>query len=404
MTDGGVLTFEKTIAAPAAGIFRAFTNAMVLREWMCDAALADAHPGGRFYLWWDHGYYSAGTFLDLTPVTHVAFTWRGPDEPAATKVDLHLQPQEGNTTLRLIHSGFAEGQAWQAIRARLQAQWQDHLENLVSVLETGRDLRFTRRPMLGIMVGEFNPEIAAAMAAPVEEAIRVDDVLPDMGAAAAGLQADDIIVSIGGKATKDWASLAASLRPHHAGDEVTVTYYRAGERQQTTMTLSSRPLPEIPPTAAALAATVAAIYREEETLLQDCFRNVPEEAAAAAPAPGEWSANETLAHLIANERETHVWIVDAINDRERWADLWRNPTTVPARLAAIVDVYGTAAALREALHRDRALTVAMLERLPDSVVAHKGTYFRLAFNLLQSSAHVEAHCVQIRAALAAGNA
>jgi hypothetical protein len=40
------------------------------------------------------------------------------------------------------------------------------LDNLVSVLETGEDLRFTLRPMIGIGASDFDEEIARQIGVP----------------------------------------------------------------------------------------------------------------------------------------------------------------------------------------------------------------------------------------------
>ena len=55
-----VLTFEQTIQAPIDQVYRAFTNATALREWLCDTATVDARPGGRVYLAWISNYYRRG--------------------------------------------------------------------------------------------------------------------------------------------------------------------------------------------------------------------------------------------------------------------------------------------------------------------------------------------------------
>ncbi len=47
------LEYQRTVNAPVAEAYRAFTRATPLRDWLCDVALADARPGGRIYLWWN---------------------------------------------------------------------------------------------------------------------------------------------------------------------------------------------------------------------------------------------------------------------------------------------------------------------------------------------------------------
>ena len=73
-----VLTFEQTVQAPIDQVYRAFTNATALREWLCDTATVDARPGGRVYLAWISNYFAAGVYTQLEPNALVAFTWAGP--------------------------------------------------------------------------------------------------------------------------------------------------------------------------------------------------------------------------------------------------------------------------------------------------------------------------------------
>ena len=126
-----------------------------------------------------------------------------------------------------------------------------------------------------------------------------------------------------------------------------------------------------------------------------------EAEASHRPAPGEWNAKETLAHLIAGERETHVWIADLINCDERWSDNFENPTNVPARIGATTAVFSTVSALLDELKRNESETAAMLDALPPEFVARKGSYWRLGHNLLQAPEHAATHRNQIRTAIEA---
>jgi uncharacterized protein YndB with AHSA1/START domain len=393
------LQFERTIAAPVAEVYRAFTSATALREWFCDAAMADPKPGGRFYAWWNNGYYSSGEFKRLEPRESILFTWLGRGEPAATQVQVSFRPVGDETVVAVDHSGFSDGQEWAGTAQALQAGWENSLENLQSVLATGQDLRFVRRPMLGVFIGDFDEKIAVELGVPVKEGVRLDDTVEGMGARAAGLQKDDVVVSLAGQTITDWPSLTASLQRVHAGDEVEVTYYRGGQQKSATMTLSGRPLPAIPATAAELSQAVAALYAASGAALAQALAGVAEAEASHRPADGEWSAQETLAHLIVSERETHAWITELINDGERWSDNWANLAVVPARLQSIVSAYSTTADLLQEVQRGQATTIAMLANLPLAFVARKGSYWRLAYNLLDGQSHAQVHLEQIQAAL-----
>ena len=50
-----------------------FTSPAALPEWACHIAEVDPRPGGRVYLWWEQGYYTAGVFTAVTPDRHRGF-------------------------------------------------------------------------------------------------------------------------------------------------------------------------------------------------------------------------------------------------------------------------------------------------------------------------------------------
>ena len=141
---------KRTVNAPPAEAYRAFTRAVALREWMCDVATTDVRVGGRLYFWWNSGYYTSGEFTALEPDKEVAFTWHGRGEPGTTQVQVSFAATEGGTEVTLTHSGFGAGPEWDEPRQDSEHGWGIGLENLQSVLETGQDLRLVCRPMLGI--------------------------------------------------------------------------------------------------------------------------------------------------------------------------------------------------------------------------------------------------------------
>jgi len=395
-----IIRLQRVVKAPPAEAYRAFTKSIALREWFCDAAQADPRKGGRLYLWWNDGYYAAGEFTAVAPGKKVAFTWYGRGDPEPTQVQVTLTATDNGTMVKVAHK-VGTGRKWAMAIQAFRRGWENGLENLQSVLETGQDLRYVRRPMLGISIGEFNAEVAAKLGVPVTEGIRLDGVLEGMSAQAAGLQKDDVIVGIGGKKVMDFPSVVTVLQSHRAGDRVRVVFYRGNQKRAATMKLLPRPLPQIPATPGALAEAIGRVYAEMDAELTACFEGVSEEDAAFCPAPGEWSAKETLAHLIIAERETHAWISDLINDDERWSDTFGNPTNVPVRVAASVAAYPSVADLLGELRRNAAETVTMLAALPAEFVAHKASYWRLGYMLFQTPEHVRTHANQIRMAIAA---
>jgi len=391
------IQIKQVVKAPPREVYRAFTNSTALREWFCDAAQADPVKGGRLYAWWNGGFYGTGEYLSAKPDKQVAFTWFGRGEPGPTRVQVRLRVRKGGTEVALAHSGLGSGKKWTAAAKEFERSWKTGLENMASVLETGEDLRFVMRPMLGIMFDEYNAEIAARLVAPAE-GVRLSGTVEAMGARAAGLQNDDVIVSLGGRKVKGYPTLISALQRRRAGDRVKVVFFRGGEKKTVEMELSRRPMPAIPPTAQELAEAVRKVYEEGDRELAACFEGVTEAEASHSPAPADWSAKEVLAHLVHGERDNQLWIADLVSGHERWYDGGSN---VHARNQATVAVLPTVGALMDEFKRSEEETLALLRALPPEFVARKGSYWRLAHNYLQGISHTHEHAAQIRAAIQA---
>jgi uncharacterized protein YndB with AHSA1/START domain len=393
------LTFERTIHAPIHQVYTAFTNSTALREWMCDGATTNEHPNGRFYVWWNEGYYAAGEFTLVDPDKCLAFTWLGRGEPAATRVNVDLRAQNGSTLVKLVHSGLGDGETWEALRKVFQVSWQSALENLASVLETGRDLRLVNRPMLGISLSDFDADIAIRHGIPVSEGVRLDSVLSGMGAEAAGLQTGDVIVEIDGNPIPNVTSLTAAIQSHRAGDQIEVGFYRGGEKKKAMMQLSPRPVPDPLADGAALAEHIRTENQASLSALEETFAGVTEAEAGFRPAEGEWSAKEILAHLILGERDTTQSIADIVGQRESWYDDFSGNSH--PRTSAVVAVYSTVRDLLDELRRSMTETAAMIALLPASITAQKSIWWRVNFNFLQGPFHTMQHIEQMKAAIAA---
>jgi uncharacterized protein YndB with AHSA1/START domain len=397
--DDQGLTFSERIDAPAAAVYYAFTNAAALREWLCNDAQIDARAGGRVYLWWQQGYYTCGEFTALEPDKRAAFTWQGRNEPAVTEVQVSLAAANGRTQVTLAHTGVGAGVAWTEARRELAQGWESGLANLKAVLETGLDKRIYDQPFLGILIGGVVSEAQAAeMGLPVAGGIRINGTMPGSGAEAAGLQVGDVLASLGGADVTDFASLRAAVAPYRAGESIKMHYYRHGEKESAPMTLSRRPPPEVPETPAALAEATCDIYHELDAELDAIFQSVSETEASRPPAPGQWSAKELIAHLIATERVNLVDIPLLISGLGE-GDFPHNP---PAWTKAIVAVYPTVPELLAALKQAEAEIVALVAALPPEFVARKASYLHLGQWLMSGLVtHSRDHFAEMRAAIAA---
>jgi uncharacterized protein YndB with AHSA1/START domain len=399
MAKTQTLTFKRTIKAPASDLYRAFTNSSALREWFSDAALSDARKGGRFYAWWNNDYYAAGEYLSVTPGKKLVLAWQGRGEPAATRVQASFAEKNGSTAVTVSHSGVGSGKPWAKAVKQITQGWERALENLQSAFETGEDQRISLRPMLGITLTDFNAEVASRLGVPVNDGIRLDGTLEGMGAHAAGLQKDDVIVGMAGKKVTGFPSLAAALQGRRAGERVEVKFYRDGKLCSASMELSKRPVPQTPATAAELAEQVRKQYAGLDAELEKCFAGVTEAEASFRPSQSEWSAKDVLCHLLAGERDGHAYIDESVLGNSRFYDGQGN--NIESRHQALMKVHPTYRALLDEYKKAEAETVALLAATPPEVVARRGGWWQLCFGWLQPPIHNQAHFQQIRAAIEA---
>jgi uncharacterized protein YndB with AHSA1/START domain len=372
------LRFTRTLQAPPAEVYRAFTHATALRDWLADAAASQPQPGGGLYLRWGSGYAAHGTFTALEAGRKVAFTWHGTGEPAGSRVLVTLAEKNGATRLSLTHRGLGRGKAWAASLESIQSGWEAGLENLQSVLERGIDLRFMRTPRMGVLIGDFNAEVAARLGVPVSAGALLEGTAEGSGARAAGLQKNDVIVRMGTKPVTGFASLGPALAGHHAGERLPVVFYRGPEKHTVKMELGQRPEPPaLPETGAALADRAAEVYAAFLTGMDTRLEGVTEAEADHRPAPGEWNLKELVAHFIACERDLQSWIADMVNDNTVGDSLEFRPNVTP-RLDAIVGRFQTLPALQDELRQAAAETQALLRALPASFVARKHLFRRVA--------------------------
>jgi len=396
-----VLTFEQFIQATSVQVCQAFTNASALRNWLCDIATVDPRPGGRMYLAWNSGYYASGEYTSVEPGKEVAFVWYGRDDPNRSQVIITCHDQENGVKVALEHALPEESQDWSRTIEEVEQGWRDGLANLASVLETGEDMRFTRRPMLGINLNDFTPEHAQQLGVPVTYGIRIDDVVDGLGAQAAGLQRDDVIVGLAGHEVKTFSDLPTALTSKRAGDRVPVEIYRGPQKMTIEMTLSQRPLPEIPPTLKELVSRIRHAQGKIIASIDEFFKDVGEDEASYKPSPEEWSIKEVLAHLIHGERGFQNLVVDVVGGYERWADDY--PGNLEAAVRATVDTYPSMDELIEALKRSYHETASLFAFLPAEILKRKAAYWRLAYSALETPYHFYSHLEQMKRALEAAS-
>ena len=396
------LKFEQQVKATPAQVYYAFTNAAALREWLCDVATVVPQVGGRVYLAWNSGYYACGEYTSLKKDEEVEFTWQGRHEPGEMRVNATFLAKDGGTQVLLKHEPIGEGEDWAQAIQQIKQGWEKGLENLASVLKTGEDLRLTLRPIVGIFVGDFTPEQAKSLGVPVTDGLRIDDTVEGLGARAAGLKANDVIVEMAGKAISANSDFGNALQGLRAGDQVEVVIYRGPQKMTLNLELSRRPIPEIPPTTAELAQKIAQLYSELEAELDKFFGAVSDTEASFKIGPNEWSVKEVLAHLIHSERFLQLNLAEVAGGYERWADDFGG--NLNASVQATVSAYPTLQELLEEYKHSFAETIALFGNLPEEFEQRKGSYWRTAYNALQAPYHFNIHIEQIRTSIEAARA
>lgn len=384
---------KRAIQASAQEIYAAFTHSGALNEWLCDVSQAAAHVGGRLYCWWSSGYYASGEFTMLAPPNRLVFSWHGRNEPGISRVSVEITPEGDSCLVILKHSGMGEGKAWKKTAREFKQAWKQALENLQSVVESGQDLRFVRRPILGVSGLE---EVKGDEAGGAKAGVLIHGVVEAMGAEQAGLRKGDVLTRFGGKKIANFEALRDALQGRKAGETVKIVYWREGEKLSGKLELSGRPLPEIPLSPEALAAQVRQEYDRVDADMLSVVEGVEEDESEYRRNEQDWNVKESLAHLISVERDLHSWIAGLVEGKEA-AEIFHS--NQPSRIRATVAAFPSAAALVEELRRNRVETTATLAALPPELAARKGAFWRLGYTLLTTPEHSLLHHEQLKLVL-----
>ncbi len=394
-SDTPSLRFEKNIKAPVKDVYRVFTKQAAITGWLCSMASIDVDMQTRLYLWWDNGYYTCGEFIKVTPEKELIFSWLGKEDPGKTRVRVTFKPADSGTHLVIEHRGMKDTPKWQPTVKQIQHGWEVALDNLVSILENGQDLRIVNRPMVGINLDEFTAEKAAKLGVPVNRGILIDGTMEGMGAQRCGLQKNDVMVEIDGHRLLGPHALNPILRGKKAGDTVEIVFYRGPQKHAVTLDLSPRPVLEIPGDQTELAQWVAQMFEEGDQAMEGALEGVTEAEASFKPSLTSWNVKEVLAHLIHTERDWQFaiqrWL---INEEANYVP------NVESRIRSTVAIYPTVPDLFLELKRAEAETVEVLRNLPKDFTAQKDSFWAMAYNQVQFKGHSMEHVDQVKADVA----
>ncbi len=255
------------------------------------------------------------------------------------------------------------------------------LNNLKSTLEEGIDLRIANRPVIGIYpedVSNLNDLTAKSLNIPSKYGVLVTEVLPDFGAAQAGIQKNDVLFKIDGKKVENIRLLTTLVNDYKPGDNLEVEVYRDGETLLFTVETMMQGLMEIPNSPEGLAKELESQNFTALESLEAALKDVTEMEASFSPGPEEWSTKEVLVHLIHDEREYHRWINDLVSDQERFYGSW--PGDRLFRIRATLTSYPNIDSLMAELRRSLKETIASVAFLDQSFRVEKQVIDALPWN------------------------
>ena len=132
------MTAEKSVLVPLdpEATFALLTEPERLRRWQAVTARVELRAGGQYRWTINPGHTASGTITEVEPGKRIVFTWGWEDSddlaPGASTVTITLEPAEGGTNVRLVHSGLTPEQA----AGHLEG-WNHYGERLVAAAERG---------------------------------------------------------------------------------------------------------------------------------------------------------------------------------------------------------------------------------------------------------------------------
>jgi len=383
---------ETVIAAPQSQLYHLISTRSGWLDWFGDKGFGNVTLHGILEIHHDKSGSIAFVFQEFKPEELVRFTVLIPKTMETSEAEVRLTEADGGVVVSVSHTGLdVERQVhWQRL-------WQNALDNLKEILETGKDPRMWNRPFLGVVVEEWvTPEIASEKDLPVDYGMRLSGIFEGRGAEKAGIRGGDIVISLAGTDLVDYDALANVYSDYQAGDTVEIRYYRGDTMEIADLTLSSYPVPDVPATAQDVADHLDKLFNKANQRIDELLEGRNEAQTNFRPAAGEWNAKEILAHLIAAENDSLVWLGSYIAGRE----VYPYTSGVPARVKMLTSVYPTVEELRKKLIEAQKELVALISEAPAELVGRKSSLLRLAFTYsLDVRLHYKDHLAQLKETL-----
>ncbi len=109
-----------------------------------------------------------------------------------------------------------------------------------SIMNQILDFGEVRRGLLGVTIQPIDRAAAEALGASVDSGALITEILPESAAEKAGLRVEDIIVEVDEKKIKNARELSNAIGLMSAGDQVSITYLRDGDRRTARAELGQR--------------------------------------------------------------------------------------------------------------------------------------------------------------------
>jgi uncharacterized protein YndB with AHSA1/START domain len=146
-------TVTLPLDAPVDTVWRALTDPEELVHWFPTNAAVDPRPGGAFVISWNGAWQWEMTITDFEPLKRLRmidrlarpFDANGQpllgEAPLEQALEITIEPAGRGTTLRLVHSGFGHGAAWDDELDGVTLGWNVELRGLRHYLAHHRGRR-----------------------------------------------------------------------------------------------------------------------------------------------------------------------------------------------------------------------------------------------------------------------
>ena len=367
--EAKTLEFSKTIDAPIEFVWSMLTNRDDLCDWLSHDAHVRVREGGFATLIWREpptytdGPHAYGIYKTVIENEKIVMTWQdGTDQ--VTKVKFLLEEVNGKVKLDVWHKGFTDDER----ASYYEDFWNEHLHELHVQLETGARPDISERIIVGIMVDnseETRPE----------KGVLVGRSIDNFSAAAAGIQAGDIILEVDGTEIDDRASIGSITGKHKPGDVVDVKFLRGGEKHVVNVTLKGHPIPDIPATFDEMAQQHRDEYDRVNAALKKALEGVTQEIAEFTQEDS--SILRHLALLINRQRHIFEWLATYANGPRRINPYY----TESERLQVLIATYKTPEGLFKALKATQDETVGMINAFDKALEKRKDYLWWMTFEI-----------------------